>query len=376
LKVGNGTSVPRILTIILAAVAVVAALVGIRFFLMGGPDIATVEADAIPTLDRPVSSQGQARDGMQVAVRRSVAEVRPLYISISGRTEAARTVTVRAEMTGTITSAPAVEGRLVERGDVLCALDVEGKGARVREVEAEAKRKELDYNAAVELASKGWASEARVANTKAAYDAAKAALEVARSEMGKTQIRAPFKGVFEKRLADVGDFLSPGGGCGVVVQLDPMVVLAEAPERNAGAIRVDAPARLRLSDGTEAVGKVRYVAKTADAATRNFRVEVEVENPANAIPVGRVAEVRVQTGQGDAHKINPSLLVTDATGRLGVRYVDVGGVVNFAPTDTVGEGADGVWVAGLPREALIVTEGQENVRPGLRADPRVIEPAG
>ncbi len=360
----------RWLTILLGAGAVVAVFLGFRMLMAGGDNIATVKAETVPTLDKPVSpGERQARDGMQVVVRRSVAEVRPLFLSLSGRTEAARTVTVRAQVTGSVTLAPAVEGRRVAAGDLLCGLNVDGAGARVREAEATAKQKQLDHNAAVKLAEDGWASEARVATTKAALDAANATLEVARADLARTTLRAPFDGVFEKRQAQEGAFMGPGDACGTVVQLDPVLVVAEASERNAGQVRVEAPARLRLSDGQEALGRVRYVARTANTQTRTFRVEVEIANPGHVIPVGRAAEVRIQTGQGDAHRVSPSLLTLDAQGRIGLRYLDVGGIVNFAPADVVEETPDGVWVAGLPREALIVAEGQDVVRPGLRATP-------
>jgi membrane fusion protein, multidrug efflux system len=376
--------VPRILTLILGAVALVAAVIGIRALMASGDQIATVQAETIPTLDKELSGSGQARDGMQVVVRRSVAEVRPLYLSLSGRVEAARTVTVKAETTGTISAAPAVEGTIVEKGVLLCGFDVEGRNARVRVAEAELAQKQKSNNAAAELAAGGYATEQRLATTKAALDAAQAALDVARSELAKAQMRAPFRGVFETRMATVGEFLGPGGSCGVVVELDPVVVIADAPERQATQIKLNAPARLKLSDGADAQGHVRYIAKTADPATRTFRVEVEVPNPNNAIPVGRVAEVRIQTGEGDAHKVNPALLTLDGQGRIGVRYLDVGGVVAFAPADIVDETAEGTWIAGLPREALIVAEGQEIVQPGLRATPVVrdappaapVKPAG
>jgi membrane fusion protein, multidrug efflux system len=361
----------RWLTIIVGAIAVVAVIFGIRSMMTGGDSIATVAAETIPTLDKPIAASQSARDGMQVVVKRSIAEIRPLYISLSGRTEAARSVMLKAETTGAITSAPAQEGAIVDKGDLLCGLDVEGKAAKVREADAEATQKQQAYNAAVELTAKGWASEARVATAKAALEGAQAALDVARNELSKTQIRAPFRGVFEKRMANVGEFLSPGASCGLVVELDPILVVADAAERTAGQIRVDAPAKLRLSDGAEAKGHVRYVARTADAKSRMFRVEVEVNNPAQTIPVGRVAEVRIQTGEGDAHKVNPALLTLDEQGRVGVRYLDVGGVVSFQPADVVDETADGTWIAGLPREVLLVAEGQDQVKPGLRATPVV-----
>ena len=364
---------PRILAIILGAVALLAAVFGIRALMNSGDTIATVRAETVPTLDKPMSGAQSPRDGMQVVVRRSVAAVRPLYLSLSGRTEAARIVTVKAETSGTITAAPAVEGAVVEKGELLCGLDVQGKNAKVREAEADAAQKLQAYNAAMDLASRGWAAQSRVDTAKSQLDEAQAALDFARSDFAKNQMRAPFRGVFEKRLADVGEFLGPGGSCGEMVELDPVLVVAEAPERQAVQIRPDAAARLKLTDGNEAKGRVRYIAKTADPTTRMFRVEVEVANPKNSIPVGRVAEVRIQTGQGDAHKVDPSLLTLDEEGRIGVRYLDVGGVVAFAPADIVDESAEGTWIAGLPREALIVAEGQEGVRAGLRATPVVRE---
>lgn len=362
---------PRIVTIILGAVALVAVVIGIRALMLSDDEIATVQAETVPTLDKLMGGRQDVREGMQVVVRRSVAEVRPLYLSLSGRVEAARTVTVKAETSGTISSAPAEEGTVVEKGGLLCGLDIEGRAARVRVAEGELAQRQKAYDAAAELAAGGYATEQRLATAKAALDASQASLDLARSELAKTQIRAPFRGVFETRMAGVGEFLGPGGSCGVVVELDPVVVIADAAERHATQIRVDAAARLKLSDGAEAQGRVRYIARTADPTTRMFRVEVEVPNPTNTIPVGRVAEVRIQTGQGDAHKVNPALLTLDDQGRIGVRYLDVGGLVSFAPADVVDETAEGTWITGLPREALIVAEGQENVRPGLRATPVV-----
>lgn len=362
-------SLSRWLTLILGALAVFAAIYGLRAMMTSGGSIETVRAETVPTLDRPVSDSRVARDGMQVIVVRSTSERRPLFVSLTGRTESVRTVTARAETTGTVRAAPAEEGRMVRRGDVLCELDVEGRGARVREAEAEFRAKELEYNAAAELVEKGWAAAPRLDGAKAALDAARASLSVARSELAKTRVSAPFGGVFEKRLADIGDFLAPGSACGVVVQLDPILVVAEAADQNAARIHVDAPARLRLSDGEEAQGSVRYLAKTADPTARTFRVEVELSNPEGEIPVGRVTEVRIQVGEGEAHRVDANFLTLDDQGRIGLRYLDVGGTVGFIAADVVDENADGIWVAGLPKETLLVAPGQEAVRVGVRATP-------
>lgn len=358
----------RWIAIAVSIVAIFGAVFGLRS-LIGAMNDQRSSPAAMPTLEKPVPNERGPKDGMKVVVLRSTGETRPMFLSLSGRTEAARRVVVKSETSGTVTAGPAKEGRTVSRGELLCVLDVQSRAAKLREAESAAKARQLDYDHAAELAAKGWAAESRVAVTRAALDTANAALEVAKLDFAKTQIRAPFSGLFEKRSADVGEFLSPGAPCGSVVELDPVLVIASATEQEAARIRPDAPARLRLSDGAEAKGKVRLVSKAADADTRAFRVEIEVANPSGAIAIGRTAEVRIEVGQGDAHKIAPQLLTLDGDRHIGVRFLDVGGVVTFAAADMADETSDGVWVSGLPHEALIVAEGQDEVKPGVRATP-------
>lgn len=363
---------PRLLTIMLGAIALIAAVVGIRSLMGNGDAIRDVQADKIPTLDKALPDASQGRNGMPVVVIRSQAVERPLFLSIGGRTEA-RILDVKSESAGTVTTAPVSEGALVEKDALLCGLDVEGASAKVREAEAAMAGKKQAYVAAEKLVENGWATQGRLTSAKAALDGAQASLDVARSDLRKMQVRAPFRGVFEKRNADVGQFLNPGGSCGIVVQLDPIVFAAQATEKQAGQIVVDGNARVRLSDGAEVDGKVTYLARVADASTRQFRVEISVPNPRNAIAVGRTAEIKVETGKGYAHRVSPALLLPDSQGRIGVRFVDVGGVVSFVAADIIDETPDGIWVAGLPRNALLVAEGQDNVQAGLRVTPNVRE---
>jgi multidrug efflux system membrane fusion protein len=360
------------LTIILGAIALIGAVVGIRSLMPAGDSIRDVQADRIPTLDKALPDGTQGRNGMRVVVLRSQAVERPLFLSIGGRTEA-RIVDVKSQAAGTITTAPVSEGAIVEKDALLCGLDVEGASAKVREAEAGMSGKKQAYDAAAKLVANGWATQGRLTSARAALDGAQASLDVARAELRKMQVRAPFRGVFEKRNADVGQFLSPGASCGVVVQLDPIVFVAQATEKQAGQVVVDGAARVRLSDGAEVDGKVTYLARVADTSTRMFRVEISVPNAKGEIPVGRTAEIKIEVGRGYAHRVSPALLAPDDQDRIGVRYVDVGGVVSFVPAEIIDETAEGTWVTGLPRSALLVAEGQENVKAGLRVTPDVQE---
>ena len=174
--------------------------------------------------------------------------------------------------------------------------------------------------------------------------------------------------------ATLGEFVGMGSSCGVVVRLDPITFVAGASEKQALKVKVGAAARVKLPDGREVVGQVDKLASVVDPQTRNFEIKVSVPNANNAIPVGRTAEIKINIGLGRAHKISKSLLKADSTGRIGVYYLDVGGVIGFAPADIVDESADGVWVTGLSDEAQLVAEGQDNIATGLRVTPVVREP--
>ncbi len=102
-------------------------------------------------------------------------------------------------------------------------------------------------------------------------------------EVSQTKILAPFDGVFDDRRVEVGDYLRVGDVCGLVVELDPLLVVGQVSEDRVGMLKIGQPGRARLITGETVSGTVSFVAKTADPATRTFRVELEAPNPDFAI---------------------------------------------------------------------------------------------
>src|SRR5205085_7604239 len=139
--------------------------------------------------------------------------------------------------------------------------------------------------------------------------------------LSQVNIRAPFSGVFDKRDAEIGSYLAPGQSCGMMIELDPLLVVGDGPEPDAAKLRVCAPATAKLVSGQLLNGRVRYVAHDADPQTRTYHVEVAVPNGAGAVRSGLSAELRIGAGLGASHLVPVSALVLDSAGRQGVRYV-------------------------------------------------------
>lgn len=292
--------------------------------------------------------------------------VRANLVTIRGRTEGTRSVQVRAETAGLVAATPTREGAFVQRGQILCRLDVDARQAAVDQAQATVHSEELQYKAAQELKARGFRSETQVLAAKAELDGARAQLAQARIVLDQVNIRAPFAGVFDNRDAEIGSYLSPGQPCGTVVELQPILIVGDVSETEAGRLRVGASATAKLSGGQIVRGVVRFVSQQADEQTRTYRVEVVVPNPGAAIRAGLSAELQVEAGQVDAHLVPVTAIVLDSSGRQGVRYVQGADRVAFAPVQVIEETPNGVWVSGLSGPTKVITVGQSYVSEGER----------
>lgn len=289
-------------------------------------------------------------------------------VVVRGRTEPMRAVEVRAETAGTVIELPMEKGETVAEGDVLCRLDVAARDANLAEAKALREQRWLQFDASRRLAAKGHRSETQAAADKAAYDAAVAQVKQMEVELAYTRITAPFEGVLDARPVELGDFLGVGQTCATVVDLDPVLIVGQISERDVGKISTGTAGRARLITGETIEGVVRFIARTADAATRTFRVEMEVPNRDRALRAGVTAEIIVPASQQMAHRMSPAHLVLNDAGAIGVRMVDAESRVDFVEVDIIEDGNDGVWVTGLPDKAAVITVGQEFVREGMRVN--------
>ena len=301
-----------------------------------------------------------------VQVRLTAPTQRAAQASLRGRTEAARTVTVRAETAGVVVSTPVAEGSLVRQGQTLCRLSVDARQASLDQTRATLKSRQLQRQAAAQLAEQGFRSPTQVLEAQANLDAAQAQVRAAEIALRQVEIRAPFSGVFDHRDAEVGGYLSPGQPCGTVIELNPLLVVADAPETEASRLKVGAPANARLVSGQMLNGRVRFVARDADPQTRTYHVEVAVQNPSLSVRSGLSADLKIGVGVTTAHLIPVSSLVLDSAGRQGVRYLVAGDKVTFGPVAVLDETAEGLWVGGLSGSVRVITVGQSFVADGQK----------
>lgn len=375
------------------------------------PEAVAAVEQAEPTADDAVEAPGVA--AVSVVAVESVAREIDSAVVLRGRTEAARSVTLMAETSGKVVSQPTPKGTLVNAGDVLCEIDMGTRaaslaeararlaeaeanapsaGARVAEAQARLEEAQTNLDNAQSLFKGGFAAETRVISAKAAMESARAGLVVAEAgaasaeaaiesartalaaierDIANTRITAPFDGVLESDTAELGSLLQPGGACATVLVLDPIRLVGFVAEAEVDRVRLGAPAGARLSSGREVIGRVTFVSRSADPATRTFRVEAELANPDLSIRDGQSAEIAIQSEGRMAHLLPQSVLTLDDEGTLGVRLAEPDGAghkARFIPVTLLRDSREGVWVAGLPETARVIVVGQDFVTDGVAID--------
>jgi len=311
-------------------------------------------------------SAAQINQVPEVVTTRLNSELHPTYLVLKGRTAPNRTVIVRSATTGNVVEAPRIEGRAVRKGQLLCRLDIASRQARIAEAEAMLAAQQQEFDAASRLFEKSLAPKNRVTIAKANLDASIAALNAARIELSRTEIRAPFSGVLEERIAELGDFLAPGGACGQLTDLNPIKIEADITEDYALALEQGGEVEVSVLNGEPQQGSISYIARTSNDATRTFKIEASLPNPGGKISAGLTSDMRIELSQTEATLISPALLTLHDDGRLGVRYVSDESIVIFAEVTIIDDAGEGVWVTGLPDGVPIISIGQEYIGEGAK----------
>jgi len=134
--------------------------------------------------------------------------------------------------------------------------------------------------------------------TRARVSRARVALQIARTNLNHTRLRAPFNGVVTRRLVDPGArvYTMPPTVLMVLMDLSRVKVMSDIPERQMPWIHPGSAVTLSFDalPGKIYHGKITRIHPQVDPVTRNFRVEVDLANPGQKIESGMFAHVRVR----------------------------------------------------------------------------------
>ncbi len=347
--------------------------VGVTGWIVSGQFGGAAKSEAVakvnPEADIAQALQPKKSGPIEVRVQSFKARSRAQEVVVRGKTEALRTVELKAETPGRVVEIFVERGERVKKGDVLVKFAVKERVAQLAEAEALVRQRVIEYNASKSLNKKGFSAKTTLASYKALLDSARAQAKSVRIRLDDLIIRAPFDGIIEDRAAEIGDYIKDGNNIITIVDENPFLVTGQISELYVGKIKVGDPGTAKLITGEEVSGVIRFIGKTADAATRTFRVELLVANDDFKLRSGVTAETTFKSDEVMAHFISPAYLTLNDVGTLGVQSVDDQDIVRFYPVKVISDSNEGAWIGGLPDTSRIIIVGQEFVRAGDKVIP-------
>ncbi len=176
---------------------------------------------------------------------------------------------------------------------------------------------------------------------------------------------APDDAFIIKRLVDPGTYVQVGTPIAQIAVLDKLRVQANVAQDDLQKIGMGDPVDAALPNGTVVHGRVSSIQPVADPATHTAMVEAIVENTRSRLQPGGYVRVTIHvrsaaSNQGDA--IPAIALVGGANGSL--VYVIRDGTAQPIHVDVLSNDGAIATVRGLPRGAIVITDGAANLQPG------------
>lgn len=336
----------------------------------------------------------------EVVVARPVRDNMMDYEECTGRTEAFKTVDVRARVSGYLMKWNFTQGKKVKKGDVLFEIDPRSYDAElaraiasVTQAEAHLARLSLDQQRAVQLHASHANSREELdkimgdrAEAVAAVGIAKATRDLARLNVTYTQVTAPFEGIIGRPMIDEGNLVKADDTVlTTIVTQDPMYAYFDVDERTSlrlfrllqkGEVKYP-PVQMGLADeGTDFPnqGVIDFVDNRIDTNTGTLHMRCRFPNPKGILTPGLFVRIRFVFGELHQVILVPEEAIASDQGRKFVYVVNKNDQVEYLPVK-IGKMRDGMRaiIEGLKGDERVVVSGVQRVRPGVKV---IAKPAG
>jgi len=216
-------------------------------------------------------------------------------LHVAGIVKAAEDVMLSPEEGGVVKEWKVEKGDRVAKGDVLAVLKDEVLQASYDAALAQYKIAELNFSKQQPMFQEQAISEMQLKNSEYSRDAAKAQADLMLARLERAKFRSPIDGILNDRFADNGEFAPSGVPVAHIVNLAVVKILAEVPERDAGAVTLGAAARVSVEavGGDTLTGKVKFVGAAVSPNNRTLPVEIVISNPGLRLKPEMVAKVQI-----------------------------------------------------------------------------------
>jgi RND family efflux transporter MFP subunit len=342
----------------------------------------------------------------QVIVAQALHQAVTPYLEATGNLVAYNQVDLVARISGFLQEIRYTDGATAQRGDTLFVIEpapyqakLQQAQAALESAQAQAVQTDAEYDRQASLGRTDFSSRSQVDQARAARDSNRAnvlndqaGVTLAATNLGYTQVTAPFTGIVTAHQVSVGSLVGANAPTtlATIVQIDPIYVSFTISEQDVLRIRasmrragfnekdlnkVPVEVGLMTENGYPHQGKLDYASPNVDQSSGTLTVRGILPNADHVLLPGFFVRVRVPllTEQAEALLVPEAALSTDQSGRY-LLLVDKDDVVQQRTVTTGARvGALRVIASGLQAGDRVVISGLQRAVPGEKVVPKASE---
>jgi membrane fusion protein (multidrug efflux system) len=361
-------------------VAMVAVLAALALVVWTATRPRTTTPSEIATVEKIVPGKSVARGrgkdkgatGRAIAVEAATARGATTTAGIRaiGSLRSDESVKVTTEIAGLVAEANFLEGGFVNAGDILAKLDDALAQAEVADAKARYDLAEANNNRAKRLSRTGNVTEKAIDEAAAAFEIARAALELQRVKLSKHVITAPFPGRVGLRKVSPGGFIAVGTPIVNLEKIDFLKVDFKLPEQFLPSVSVGQEVEITVDahPGKTFTGEIYAIDPQVDVNGRALALRARLPNPGFVLRPGLFARVLVKGKQTRNVVLAPESALVPRAGQTFVFRIEHDKAVEVKVKLGERRGAEVELLEGVPPNTLVVTAGQLKLRNGARVE--------
>ena len=314
------------------------------------------------------SAQGKRAIAVEVATARAAStrtDVRGI-----GSLRSDESVQIASEIAGRVAELNFKEGEAVKAGDVLVKLDDALATAEVADAQARYDLANANMDRAKQLSRTGNITEKVIDETTAAFEIARAALELQKVRLSRHTITAPFSGTVGIRNVSPGAFVPVGTPIVNIEKIDVLKVDFKLPEAFLSSIKVGQAVNMTVDafPGQTFAGQIYAIDPQVDINGRALRLRAKSENTNLQLRPGLFARIAVEGQDKREVVLVPESAILPRGGETFIFRIEGGKAIEGKVKLGERRGAEVEIVEGIAPQATVVTAGQLKLRNGVAVE--------
>jgi len=294
------------------------------------------------------------------------------FLNFQGSLDTDQNVVIYPELPGLLKNIYVKQGDKVKKGQIIAKISDNGLTDQLEQLELQRDLAKTTFERLQKLWNQKIGSEIQYLQAKTNFKSLEKKISQMKDQEDKTRILAPFDGIIDDVIADVGSNLAPGLTPILrIINIEKMKVSAEIPEIHIPYIKKNKNVKIYVPIlDKQILGNISSVGNFINPNNRSFSIEIKLLNKSNELKPNMTVSLEINDYQNESAILIPSKdILEDEKGSFYVYKLVSDGNDNYKSNKVMiekGKSYNNMTEikTGLKEDDLIINDGLRQVEDG------------